>query len=83
MKEISELRLCYRPAREQYKLNLNIPRKKQVAVGTKILESLGPNFWKKSAENLNVFKDLIKKWNGSSCSCNLCALYIFNYNIIP
>ena len=42
MKEIFELRLCSRPAREQYKLNLNIPRKRQVTFWTKSLESLGP-----------------------------------------
>ena len=38
IKEIFELKLCSRPVREQYKLNLNIPRKKQVAFGTKSLE---------------------------------------------
>ena len=42
MKEILELRLCSRPVREQYKLNLNIPRKTQVIFGTKIKKSLGP-----------------------------------------
>ena len=80
MKETFELRLSSRPVREQYKLNLNIPRKRQVTFGTKSLESLCPKIWNnlpyhiKSAENLNVFKNLIKKWNGSSCSCNVCAL---------
>ena len=89
MKEIFELRLSSRPVREQCKLNLNIPRKRQVNFGTKSLESLGPEIWKnlpyhiKSAENLKLFKNLIKKWNGSSCSCNVCALLIFKYNIIP
>ena len=89
MKEIFELRLSSGPVREQYKLNLNIPRKRQVTFGTKSLESLGPKIWNnlpyhtKSAENLNVFKNLVKKWNGSFCSCNVCALLIFKYNIIP
>ena len=79
MKEIFELRLCSRPVREQYKLNLNISRKRQINFGTKSLESLGSKIWTnmpcdiKSAENLNVFKNLIKKWNGSSSSCNVCA----------
>ena len=79
MKEIFELRLCSRPVREQYKLNLNISRKRQINFGTKSSESLGSKIWNnmpcdiKSAENLNVFKNLIKKWNGSSCSCNVCA----------
>ena len=89
IKEISELRLSSRPVREQYKLNLSILRKRQVTFGTKSLESLGPKIWNnlpyhiKSAENLNVFKNLIKKWNGSSCSCNVRSLYIFKHNIIP
>ena len=43
LKEISELRLCCRPVKEQNKLNLNIPRRKQVALGTESLESLGRN----------------------------------------
>ena len=89
MKQIFELRLSSRPVREQYKLNLNIPKNSQVTLGTKSLESLGAKIWNnlpdhiKSSKNLNVFKNLIKKWNGSSCSCDVCALYIFKYNIIP
>ena len=80
MKEIFELRLGSRPVRQQYKLGLNIPRKKQVAFGTKSLEGLGLKIWNntpcqiKSAKNLSIFKDFIKKWNGSSCSCIVCAL---------
>ena len=64
MKDIFKLRLSSRPVRGQYKLNLNIPRKKQVTFGTKSLES--PKIWNnlpyhiKFAENLNVFKNLIK-----------------------
>ena len=48
-------------------MNLNIPRKKQVAFRRKSLESSGSKIWDdmpyhiKCAENLNVFKDLIKK----------------------
>ena len=38
---IFKLRLCSLRLREQYKLNLNIPRKKQVTFGTKSLEILG------------------------------------------
>ena len=68
MKEIFQLRLCSGPVREQYKLKLNISRKRQVTFGTKTLESFGPKHWNnlryhiKSAKNLNVFKNLIKKW---------------------
>ena len=66
MKDIFKLRLSSRPVREQYKLNLNIPRKKQVTFGTKSLESISPKIWNnlpyhiKFAKNLNVFKNLIK-----------------------
>ena len=82
MKEAFELRWSSRPVREQFKLNLNIPRRRQMTFETKSLESLGPKIWNnlpyhmKSAENLNVFKNLIKKWNGSSCSCNVCLIDI-------
>ena len=60
MKEIFELRLSSRPVREQYKLNLNIPKKRQVTFGTKMLESLGQKIWNnlpyhiKFTKNLNV-----------------------------
>ena len=80
MKEIFELKLSSRPVREQYKLNLNVPKRRQVMFGTKSLKILGPKIWNnlpchiKSAENLNVLKNLIKKWNGSSCSYIVCAL---------
>ena len=78
MKEIFELRLCSRPVRKQYKLNSYSPRKKQVVLGTKSLESLGLKTWNNMpyhinfAENLNVFK--VKKWIVSPCSCNVCVL---------
>ena len=56
MKSIFGLWFCSRPVREQSKLNLNIPRKRQVTFGTKSLESLGPENWNnlhiRSAENL-------------------------------
>ena len=67
MTETLELRLSSRPARKQYKLNLNISRKRQATFRTKSLESLGPKICNnlpyhiKSAENLNVFKNLVKK----------------------
>ena len=79
MKGSLEWRLCFRPVREQ-KLNLNIPRKKQVVFGIKSLQSLAPNIWNnmpyhmKSTECLNEFKDLLKKWKGSSCGSCSCSL---------
>ena len=67
MKDIFKLRLSFRPVREQYILNLNIPKKRQATFGTKSLESLGPKIWNnlpchiKSAKNLNVLKNYIIK----------------------
>ena len=45
MKEIFELRLSSRPVIEQYKLNFNIPKKRQVTFRTKSLEILGAKIW--------------------------------------
>ena len=79
MKEISEKRGENRVTRERYKLNLNIPRRNQVMFGNKSLKCYGPKIWNalpvniKTAENLNTFKDLMKKWNGVSCNCIVCT----------
>ena len=79
MKEILEKRDGNRVTRDRYKSNLNIPRRNQVTFGTKSLKFYGPKIWNalpvniKTAENLNVFKDLIKKWNGVSCSYIVCT----------
>ena len=46
--------------------------------GTNTLRSLGPKIWNclpseiKNAENLNIFKILIKMWSGPSCDGNNC-----------
>ena len=67
MKEIFEKRNKNRVTHDRYKLNLNIPRINQVTFGTKSLKFYGPKIWNnlpvniKTAENLNAFKDLIKK----------------------
>ena len=53
-------------------------RPNQVTFGSNSLRSLGPQIWNglpneiKSAENLNSFKHLIKKWDGPNCKCNAC-----------
>ena len=67
MKELLEKKDGNRVTRDRYKSNLNIPRRNQVTFGTKSLKFYGPKIWNavpvniKTAENLNVFKDLIKK----------------------
>ena len=87
MKEIFEKRNENRVTRDRYKLNLNIPRRNQVTFGTKCLKFYGPKIWNalpvniKTAENLNAFKDLIKKCNGVSCNWIVCThqQFIFSY----
>ena len=67
-----------RPVRDQYKLNLVVPRVNLVRFGKNSLRSLAPKIWNtlpykiKSAENLKSFKQLIKNWNTASCQCNIC-----------
>ena len=66
MKEIFELRLSSRPVIEQYKLNFNIPKKRQVTFRTKSLEILDAKIWnnlsyqKKSAKLWTYLKTLLK-----------------------
>ena len=79
IREIFETRKTKRAVRERYKINLEIPRvKNQTSFGNKILRFYGPKIWNslpyhiKSAENLLCFKNLIKSWNGSFCSCKVC-----------
>ena len=83
MKNLFEVPNTNGTQREQYKLNLEIPKSSQVSFGTKSLCIQGPRVWNalpfhnKSKENLQAFKYVIKFWNGSKCSCNIC----FNSNI--
>ena len=42
IKDIFKLGMMNRPAREKYKLNLEIPKSNQVRFGTKSLRYLGP-----------------------------------------
>ena len=58
--------------------NLQQYRPNQVTFGSNSLRSLGPHVWnglpndKKSAENLNILKNMLKKWEGPNCKCSLC-----------
>ena len=91
MNEMFEKRNENRVTRDKYKLNLKIPRRKQVTFGTKSVKFYGPKIWNalpvnmKTEENLNTFKDLINKWIGISCNCIVFThqQFIFSYcNII-
>ena len=62
--------------------NLQHCRTNQVTFGSSSLRSLGPLIWNglpnemKSAENLNSFKNMIKKWDGQNCKCRTCK-YVY------
>ena len=78
MKQIFLLRETNRKVRNQYKLNLSVPKVNQVSYGGKGLIFYGPKIWSslplhvKTSENLKTFKDIIKSWNGSTCNCRVC-----------
>ena len=58
--------------------NFNHFRPNQVNFGSKSLNAMGSQIWNclpnemKSADNLNSFKCMIKRWDGPSCKCNVC-----------
>ena len=64
--------------REQCKTNLNTPSYNQMTFGYKSLCIYGPKIWNKLpyhiklSENLRSFKELIKSWDGTRCSCKIC-----------
>ena len=78
MWKIFVTRKTKRAVRERYRTYLEIPRVNHASFGTKSLRFYGPKIWNslpyhiKSAENLLCFKNLIKSWNGSFCSCKVC-----------
>ena len=61
--------------REKYKLNLKNPKWNQVTFGEKSFKGFGVKVWNnlpyhiKSSQNLEMFKSMIKQWNGSLCKC--------------
>ena len=57
---------------------LKVPRVNQTTYGSRSIRSEWARLWNrlpediKSAENLNILKNLIKYWAGPSCGCNYC-----------
>ena len=72
------LRETERPIRSKYKLNLVIPKTRQVKFDSECLRCLGPTIWNnlphhiKSSKNLQNFKEAMKFWNSENCECSLC-----------
>lgn len=77
--DIFDFQQSERSVRSQNVNNLKVPRINTRSFGTKSLTSLGPNIWNKlpnhmkTAESLNIFKKMIKFWNGQHCSCDVCS----------
>ena len=80
MKNIFTVKETARLIREQYqyKLNLNTPSYNHITFGYKSLRIFGLKIWNKlpyhikSSKNLKSFKELIKNWDGTRCSCKIC-----------
>ena len=59
-------------------INLQHYKPNRITFGSNSLRSLGSQMWNglpndmKSAEKLNIFKTMLKKWEGPRCKCNLC-----------
>ena len=76
MHDIFKIKPSHYPLRNSNGLQHHRPN--QVTFGSNSLRSLGPQIWNglsneiKSAENLNSFKTMIKKWNGPNCKCSAC-----------
>ena len=79
--EIFKPRKTSRAIGSNYKFNLDVPIINQVCFGDKSLRCCGPKIWNllpfhvKSSENLEVFKNIIKNWNGVSCKCKVCQYH--------
>lgn len=77
--DIFDFQQSERSVRSQNVNNLKVPRMNTRSFGTKSLTSLGPNIWNKlpnhmkTAESLNIFKKMIKFWNGQHFSCDVCS----------
>lgn len=63
---------------ERYKLNTEVPKWSQVTFGEKNIKGFGAQIWNnliyhvKSYKNVEIFKKVIKSWNGSSCKSLVC-----------
>ena len=78
VKDIFQLKMTNRLTQEKNKPNLEIIKSNQTRFGTKVSRYLGPKVWNslpyniKLSENLTIFKNLVKKWNVTVCTCNIC-----------
>ena len=61
-----------------------LPKTKTESRGIETIRYLGPKTWKlipdeiKKSKSLFSFKEKIKKWKPSGCTCKLCKIYVKN-----
>ena len=78
MRDIFQFVENNRPVRSYNLNNLSFPKKRSHMFGTNSLTALGPKIWNnlpahmKASENLEIFKKMMKKWNGINCCCEVC-----------
>ena len=77
MKNVFKKPDTLRSKRPQHQYNLAVPRPNYYEFGTKCLTSLRPKVCNslpvhiKSAEIFEVFKKIIKTWDGEMCKCRI------------
>ena len=94
MIDIFKPRITDRLTREKYELSPEIPKLNRAAFRTRSLRSYSPKRWnalpyhKKTLENLNSFKSIIKSWCGNHIrlqhnrlSQNIIVKYLILYEI--
>ena len=78
MRDIFQFVENNRPVRSYNLNNLSFPKNRSHGFGTNSLTALGPKIWNnlpahmKASENLEIFKKMMKKWNGINCCCEVC-----------
>ena len=76
MKDIFQVQQSAYSTRRPY--NIKVPRVNQTAFSTRSIRYEGAKVWNhlpnslKSTETLEIFKSLIKTWEGPDCKCNFC-----------
>ena len=77
MKEVFKSKICPYQLRNNDLLTLEPTR--TATFGTRSISFKGSLIWNrlpiylKEAETIDKFKDLIKKWSGTECSCKICV----------
>ena len=69
--------------------NIKVPKVNQTTFGTRSIRYEGAKIWKhlpnslKSAETLEIFRSLIKTWEGPTCKCNFCKHLVSKPQNLP